>query len=213
VTDREKSRSITMNIIDQIKPFLGENANIAELEAKLNEMVKVTPDKLKELMSLPENKPVFDSIVGKSISTHIEKEKASRAEWEKTRSAELYDEAVKKIEDESKKPEWQIKMDAIQAELDKEKNEKRETILKNTLLEIVEKDKLPIANVNPFVRYGEDAETEMRNFAQTHLGLIDELVKKQVAEKYGGGKMPGEKPPIDDKPVSAQDHIAGIFNQ
>ena len=190
-----------MSLLDYIKPLLREDANVSEVEHKILEAVALTPEKVKEYIAKPENKPVFDSIAGKAITTHIEKEKAARSEWEKVKAQELFEQAKQKIELEKQKTPEMIKIEELEARLAQETNEKVMNALKGRLYEVVKTDKLPVHSVDPFLQYGDNAETELRAFAEKTSELIQESVKKQVADKFGGGDMPGGNKPVDDKPV------------
>jgi len=202
-----------MNIIDKIKPFLGENANITELTTALDGFAQLTPEAVKAWIAQETNKPTFDSIVGKSISSHIEKEKASRADWEASKASELLEEAKAKIAKDAQKSPEMIKIEELQAKLQSKETSELNANIKASLLDIIKEDKLPIAGVDPFVGYGDNAETELRKFAQYNDSLINDMVKKQLADKYGKGNMQNENTKIDDKPVSPEDHISGIFNK
>jgi hypothetical protein len=62
----------------------------------------------------------------------------------------------------------------------------QETALKNRLAEIAQKDGLPIHDPFIFAKFGEDAETVMRNYAEKNNAMIEERLKKMAADKFGG---------------------------
>ena len=199
-----------MSLLDYLKPLLKEDANVSEVEQKLLEAMTYTSDGVKDWIAKQENKPTFDSIVSKAVNTHIEKEKAARADWEKSRAAELLEEAKNKIAKEQQKTPEMLKIEELEAKLAQETNEKMINALKGRLYEVVKADKLPVHNVEPFLQYGDNAETELRTFADANKQMIDDAVKKQIADKFGGGDMPGGNKPTDDKPVSTGDYLESM---
>lgn len=197
-----------MNLLDYLKPLLKEESNIKEVEDKVKEALTLNPDQVKEWIALPENKSIFDFVAQKAVSSHIEKEKTERDVWETKRSAELLEEAKSKIAKDNQKSPEMIQLEEIQLERKNEKAENELLKRKNTLLSLVDNEKMIIPNVDPFVSYGEDAETKLREFTTKNSELIESAVKKIIAEKFGKGSMGNEDPPGgDDKPVSTADYL------
>ncbi len=213
-----------MSLIDDIKPLLKEDADISKLEKKINDAIALTPEKVKEWIAQDSNKPTFDSITGKAISSHIEKAKGERVEWEKTKATELLEEAKKTIAKENQKSPDRLEIEKIQKERADEKTELARLKLRTSLSDVVKNDKLVIHNVDPFLTYGEDAEAELRKFAEANAKLIDDDVKKQLVDKFGKGGMGGGgndgKKKDDDKPIETKEWLeeqfknpTGIVNQ
>jgi hypothetical protein len=202
-----KNQGDIMSLIDYIKPLLKEGTNIEEVTSQINKATTISSDAVKEWISKPENKPTFDSIVGKAITTHIEKEKASRAEWEQTKAVELLEQAKNTIAKENQKTPEMLKIEELEKQLNNKTQSELLAKLKTNLLDVVKTDKLAVPAVDPFLQYGENAETELRKFNDNTQSLIDELVKKQLNDKFGGEPMPDGEKPIDDKEVSTADFL------
>ncbi len=195
-----------MNLLDYLKPLLKEDAILTEVEDKVKEALTMDPDKVKEWIALPENKSIFDFVAQKAVSSHLEKEKTEREVWETKRSAELLEEAKNKIAKDNQKSPEMIEIEEMKKERAIEQAENE--ILKRTssLNKIVGTEKMIIPSVDPFISYGENAETKMREFTTKTNELIELQVKQIIAEKFGKGSMGNEDPPGggDDKPISTK---------
>ena len=203
-----------LNLLDYLKPLMKEDANITELEDKVKEALVLNPDKVKEYLTKPENKSVFDFVAQKAVQSHLDKEKIERSEWETKRSGELLEEAKNKIAKENQKSPEMIELEEIKRERAIEKAENQTLKLRNSLLSLVDSEKLNIVDVEPFVGYGENAEVKMREFTTKNSTMIDDAVKKIIAEKFGKGSMGNEPPSGNDKPTSTADFLenSGITN-
>jgi hypothetical protein len=204
LTGREYNpRKNIMSLIDQIKAFLKEDANISEVEKLLTDATILTGDKVKEWIAKEENKPVYDSIVGKAITSHIEKEKESRAEWEKQKAVELLEKAKEQIAKENQKTPVELELEKIKRELQDEREAKAALDLKSSLQGIVSEKSLPIHDVTPFLMYGDEAESKLLEYAEKTSTIIEDRLKKITAEKFGDGEMEGDgNPPPPDPPKS-----------
>lgn len=199
-----------MTLIDKIKPFIKEDANTSELGKILDTATTLTPETVKEWVSKSDNKSTFDYIAQQAVDSHVERERGNRIEWETKKSAELLTEAMSKIEKDKQKTPEMIRIDELTAKLQLSEESQFISDLTSQLLNIVKTEKLPIHNVEPFLSYKETAAEKMKTYAEANKTLIDDLVKKQIADKFGNGKMSGgdeDKNKDDDKPVSTEDFL------
>ena len=187
-----------MTLEELLKQNIKDESKLSELLTEVNKLTALTDDKVKGYVK--EHQPVYDSLVSTAVASHIEKEKAARAEWETVRRNELLKEAMEKIEKENQKSPEMIKIEELQKALDEEKSSKARASLKADLLDTIKKDKLAIEDVEPFLQYGEKAQDVLKKFAEKHQSLIEASVQKQLAEKFGGPTPPGGGHQ-DDKPV------------
>ena len=186
-----------MSLIDKLKDYLKEGADVEAVSKILETSTAITPDAVKEFVAKEENKPLYDSLVSKAVNSHIEKEKAARSEWEKKRSDELLQEAMGKIEKENQKTPEMLKIEELSRRLEEKEAAELLAKRKESLMGIASSEKLPIPSVDLFASLGDDAETRMRDEATKINTMIDEIVQKRIAEKFGKGGMPdkGDNPP------------------
>ena len=186
-----------MSLVEKLKKYLKEDADVDAVTKLIESNTTITPDIVKEFVAKEENKPLYDSLVSKAVNSHIEKEKAARAEWEKTRSNELLQEAMQTIEKENQKTPEMLKIEELSKRLEEKEAAEELAKRKEALLGIASSEKLPIPSVDLFASLGESAETRMRDEATKINEMIDEIVNKRITEKFGDGGMPqgGDKPP------------------
>lgn len=181
---------------EEIKKWLEENKQDANVQSYLKENAIVTADKVKELaQSDREIISWLDSERDKHASKSLET-------WKTNNLDKLIDEEVKKRNPEQS-PE-QVQLSKLQQQIADMEREKNRESLKNKALTEATAKKLPSDLVN-FV-LGEDEQTTMNNIESLKASM-DSYVQAQVDEriKSGGYTPPASK--SDNKKTNTNDFM------
>lgn len=192
--------------IDTIKEYLKDGVNLEELEKIISTYKELNSDNVKEYVN--GNTSVFDSLVGSAVTKFKENYETKKSTEIENIKANALQEAKDTISKENQKTPEMIEIEQLKYDLKLEREAKELASIKSNLLNIIKKDNLSISGVDPFVKYGEHAETELRKYADVNKTLIDDLVKKQIADKFGKAELSSSDIDLtDNKPVNTTDFV------
>lgn len=174
---------------EEVKAWLEENKADQNVKGYINQEADApSVDDVKKIAE--EDKDVKSWLDGEKDRHHSK----ALETWKSNHLQKMVDEEVKK---QTEKEPWEIEMDKIKGELEREKNEKTRETLKNKAFSVAQEKKIPSELVEYFL--GEDEDSTVKN-----LELFEEKVQPMIQTKVderledssyeppaGGGKNGG----------------------
>lgn len=162
--------------LEEIKKFLEENKEDAEVQAFLKELSRPTEESVKEFLDSYQGKKVLQPYLDRHFTKSLET-------WKQNNLEKLIDEEIKKRFPE-KTPE-QIEIEKLQRQIqDLEKQRQREALVNKALKVAKEKD-LPTDLIDFFV--ADDEDTTMKNlerYEQSYRAYAQKEIEAKFKE-YG----------------------------
>jgi Domain of unknown function (DUF4355) len=162
--------------LEEVKKFLEENKEDAEVQAFLKELSRPTEESVKEFLDSYQGKKVLQPYLDRHFTKSLET-------WKQNNLEKLIDEEIKKRFPE-KTPE-QIEIEKLQRQIqDLEKQRQREALV-NKALKLADEKALPKGIIDFFI--ADDEETTMKNLErleQEYQAAVNQAVEAKFKE-YG----------------------------
>lgn len=175
--------------LEEIKAYLKENADDAEVKDFLNSLSAVTTDKVESFLETEDGKRLLQPRLDKYFAKGLES-------WKEKNLQSIVDEKLKEINPEETPEQKQIR--ELTERLNKaEQEKKRHELLTKVSAQLAEK-KLPTDVASLLVAGGEDAlETNLETFTKA-VEAVQESVRKEIIKENGrdgilGGAGTGNK--------------------
>ncbi len=177
---------------EEIKKWLEENKSDEQVKEFINQNAdeqEVTLDKVKELAE--KDKDIKGWLDGEKDRHHSK----ALETWKNNNLEKLVDEEGKKRNPE--KEPWELEMEKIKEDLERERNEKTRETLKNKALSVAQEKGIPSNLVDYFI--GEDEDTTLKNLEALEKE-VQPMIQTKVDERLNEG---------DHKPPNNSDNTKG----